>query len=108
MISVFKLAFSASAFLLAFSSLFFDVYNLALASSAFDLAISASSFQTRRFTSGEGAAAAGFLADTLTERDMLVQELVPSVAEVGERSTMWIAGEPTSSGACRKPPQSTE
>lgn len=54
--------------------------------------ISAGSFCTRRFRSDDVAAGQGFLDRALVERDMLVQEYVPSVETSGERALVWIDG----------------
>jgi hypothetical protein len=58
-------------------------------------AVSAGSFATRRFGSEDTdwSAAQAFLDGQLAERDMLVQEFVPSVQTEGERALVWIEGE---------------
>ncbi len=54
-------------------------------------AVSAGSYLTRRFD-GDPQGARAFLAQTLLERDMLVQEFVPDVDVSGERNLIWIDG----------------
>lgn len=57
-------------------------------------AVSAGSFATRVFgpEDEDWSAAQAFLDEQLAERDMLVQEFVPSVRTEGERALVWIDG----------------
>lgn len=57
--------------------------------------ISAASFMTRRFRTDAIDAAQQFLSDALTERDMMVQQYMPSVEHGGERAIVWIDGKIT-------------
>lgn len=58
-------------------------------------AISASSFMTHVFSAHGAIEAEGFLIDALRERDMMVQEFMPSVADGGEIALVHISGELT-------------
>ncbi len=57
--------------------------------------VSAGSARTRRYTEGRSPDAAAFLASITERDDAMIQPFVPSVADGGERSAIWIAGEPT-------------
>lgn len=65
-------------------------------------AISCGSFETRRGNGGDRALA-GWFADQVATRDMLVQPYVASVDGYGERSLIWVDGEVTH--AIRKSPR---
>ncbi len=64
--------------------------------------VGAASFATRRFSAGN-AEADEFLAALAAERDVMIQPYVASVEGHGERSLVWIDGEPTH--AVRKTPR---
>jgi len=66
-------------------------------------AISAASFLTKRFAKNDVVQGASFLADLLTQRDMMVQKFMPEVDTTGELSITWIDGRFTH--AIRKAPR---
>jgi glutathione synthase/RimK-type ligase-like ATP-grasp enzyme len=66
-------------------------------------AISAASFRTRRFSWSMHAAGEAHLRALAAERDVLVQEYLPSVEDHGERALVWIDGALTH--AIRKTPR---
>ena len=57
--------------------------------------VSAGSARTRRYTDGRSPEAAAFLASITERDDAMIQPFIPSVADGGERSAVWIGGEPT-------------
>ena len=65
--------------------------------------VSAGSFLTRRFEASQTAEAQRFLDEITVERDAMVQRYMESVDGYGERSIVWIDGEP--SHAIRKSPR---
>ena len=57
--------------------------------------VSAGSARTRRYPEGRSPEAAGFQASITATDDAMIQPYISSVADGGERSAVWIAGEPT-------------
>ncbi|RMH28401.1 MAG: hypothetical protein D6693_03875 [Planctomycetota bacterium] len=66
-------------------------------------AISAASWRTRVFSRADTDVGQAFLSELLRDRDAMVQRFMPEVGRSGERSIVWIAGEPTH--AVRKAPR---
>jgi glutathione synthase/RimK-type ligase-like ATP-grasp enzyme len=66
-------------------------------------AVSAASFRTRRFARSMREAGEAHLSALARERDVLVQEYLPSVEDHGERALVWIDGALTH--AIRKTPR---
>jgi len=66
-------------------------------------AISAASWRTRVFSRADADEGPAFLTGLVRDRDALVQRFMPEVDRSGERSIVWIAGEPTH--AVRKAPR---
>jgi glutathione synthase/RimK-type ligase-like ATP-grasp enzyme len=65
--------------------------------------VGAGSFATRRFRAGDEAAAQAHLDRLVEEREVMVQEYIPSVEGYGERALVWIDGALTH--AVRKAPR---
>jgi hypothetical protein len=66
-------------------------------------AVSAASFKTRRIGPATLEAGEAHLQELLRERDVLVQQYLPSVENYGERALIWVDGELTH--AVRKSPR---